>query len=65
MRERGEEWKGGREEGRRDGGEEKKGWRRGHTRRRRQCLLISGVERDKKLQTGWQAGRWATFSAQS
>lgn len=29
------------------------------------CLLISWVERDEDLQTGWHTGRWATFSALS
>lgn len=42
-----------------EGGEKgENGYRRNHTRRTRRCLLISVVERNEELQTGWQAGRF-------
>lgn len=57
MRERGKD-----EEGREEGGEKGaidiNGYRRSHTQRTIQCLLISVVERNEELQTGWQAGRF-------
>lgn len=54
VRERRKEGKG--KEG---GATEEEGWR-SHTQKRRQCLLISGVERVEELQTGWRGGTWAS-----
>lgn len=40
-----------------DGGVEENGYRRSRIWKTRQCLLISVVERNGELQSGWQAGR--------